>query len=846
MTLTYGKKTILLFVLLLGILLTAGVSQALISGRLELGDGTPVTVFDFDRKGQYVMTANTSVNNSFGSDSYMDTGYSNPDIFLKVCHPNLTIGQRIDLVYLTEDETKLTSVLNYPAQVTFTNTYADSFGLYNCTRVNIDLSSKNAVYPGYTHPVIIDENASETDYLSYTNQSDYIVLPMLPLFFNGSYRMGVNVIGPPKKYLFTTVDVFDASKNINPRKEPKLMTSLLNSNNSVLNSAQLSPGETLNYTGDIVGGETVVINDLLALELKQYSPCDPINESGYYIMNSSKFNYNDTCIVVKDLKNVVVNFGGEQIDGDNNQSMADDLCSVTIENSQDVTLENLRVYQYYYGICIKNSSVTLYGDGAKYNEFGAIVFDNSTATFVDISFDNIDSEIVSKDNSTIRLVKLNFSTAFLKSTFRDVVVRSVKNLPPLLNVSNMMHIDQFIQYEANGPDAYAQISFYYHEPMPNGVVTNNLSIYEYNGSYNITNVTRFDNVTNTSYVDQVQQWEGGDWKKIFTIISPSESLIIGPNQSNFSVFAPFGFSTISKGESEPGDGNDSGTTPRPQPTPQPEAGSTEGGGGTPARADYKDIINVGPLKPIIIQLDLPDNITLAQGEAGDVVFNISNLGDGKPSELIVRPLPRPGWDYTNTSVYNLEPGETRQDSFQLAPYIKEIPGKYTLVAKVYFPSVNGTAAIASDVMTVYVLPRGDLKRLRVLEYPPEIVVPPFSEQDISFLVKNIGDANLDDVEVKLEKSNCLLDIAGNNSLSVGQTNTMSYHFMFGGKSECQYNLKFYDGDELVGFVPLKFVVTNKFTKKDVAKLSFMTIFILAWTALTAFVISRRKKRILGQ
>lgn len=844
-SLKYGS---LLTALLVITLLSAGITQGLISGDMEYYGGSSATQFEFDKQGDYTQPTNESFNFSYGSDSYMDLSFTNQDVFLSVCHPNLTINQRLDVVYATEDETQLASVLRYPAHVSYTNTYLDGEGFYNCTRVNVDLSSKTAVYPGYVHPVLIYENVSAIDYNSYTNQSNYTLLPTMDLFFNGEYKLGVNVIGPPKVYEFSTVEIYDSFGRLNTRHEPQLLTSLMSANGSVHLSDRLAPGEVLPFTGDIVGGETVIVNDFLALELKEYVPCSPINESGYYIMNTSKFNHNESCIVIEELEDVVINFGGEQVDGDGeeNGSYTEDLCSVTIENSKDITLENLRVYEYYYGVCIKNSSVTLYGDGAKFNKFGAIAFENSTVTFVDISFDNVNSEIIAKNNTTVHLVELNFSSALLKSTFKDSTVRAVRELPPLLNETDMMHIDQFIQYEANGPDAYAQISFYYQEPMPNGVVTNNLSIYKYNGSHTLANVTTYDNETNITTINEVQQWQDGDWDKLFTIISPSESLIIGPNVANFSVFAPFGFSTISRGEDEPGDGDDSGQTPEPDPNPKPEAGSTQGGGGTPARTDYTDTIDVGPLKPIIIELSLPDNITLMQGEAGDVLFNITNKGESTPGELIVMPTTRPGWEFTNTSILGLNPDETRADSFQIAPYEKEIPGTYLMPVKVYFPSRNGTAAIASDIMEVHVLPRGDLKRLRVLEYPPEIVVPPFSEQDISFLMKNIGDANLEGIQVELEKSDCLLDIAGEADLQVGQTDTVSYHFMFGDKAECKYNLKFYDGEELVGFVPLNFVVTDKFTKEDIVKLSFMTIFILIWTALTAYVISRRRRRLARQ
>ncbi|MBN1175382.1 hypothetical protein JXA48_01940 [Candidatus Woesearchaeota archaeon] len=848
------KIKIFLFLSVL-LLLNISLASALISSRFVDVNGNPVDNLIYDRSNTSYNTTENNVSfvaGYYGSDSYMDDSGSNPNLFLEVCHPNLTLNDKIDLVYATEDRKKLTSVLTMLPEISSYNSYGIGNDTYQCATVDVDLSGMFALYPGHVLTHIIP-NGTVYDYNNFDSSFGTYLLPLNDLFFNGSYKVGVSIQGPPKVYYFSVVETFDQYGIPFTRSANQLMTSFLRGNGSVISTNKLTPSETFTYPGEIVGGETVYVNGLLALELKVYDPCSPINDTGYYILNSSEFSLTEDCILVNRTDNVVINFAGEVIDGDGdetNGSKVDEKCSVRIEDSQNVTLENFFVQDFYYGLCVKNSTVLVYGTGAYNNYQGAKIYLGSNVKLVDLDLMNNDSEIKSFYNSTVELVDVNFTTAHLKADIRDAMVKAVPVPPPSLqqlNIStNSRDINQYIQVSnMSVNNSYAQISFYYTDPMPNKVTVNNISIYKYNGSFYKQNDTVYI-VNGTPYLANGDMWANGNWTKLFTTISPSESLILGPMLTSFSVFAPFGYSTLSEGEDQPGDGTTAGTVPKPEPDPQPkpEAGSTQGGGGTPAKTQYRDIFEVGPLKPIVIQLDIPKNVTLMQGEAGEVIFNISNLGDGVPDILTVGPKVLNGWEHTNSTIYELLPDETRMGSFMIAPYEKQKPGTYQVPIHVWLPSDGEDVTLVKQFMDVTVIPRGDLKRIRVEEYPPEIQATPFSEQEISFNIKNIGDAPLDHIIVKLDSSNCLLDIQGNEQkIKVGSSGQVTYKFSFADKGDCDYNLKFYDGSDLIGFVPLKISVSDKFTKEELIKISIMTIIVIGWTALSVLIISRRRKQV---
>ena len=827
--------------------LIIGSAYALTNASLSYNNGSLVDYFRYDWKDSEIGDIH------YGSNSYMDYSKTNPNVWLNICHPNLNVGDKIDFVHMSENKSIIASTLNFLPQVVNTINYTGSED-YECTNIDIDFSSIYSVFPGYIYPVIVP---ADIDYArdSY-DLSEIDILTNYSFLFNGSYELGVDVIGPPKTYMITVSNVYDENQTelIDLANTYMWIMSLVNSSNETLTEKLVKPGQYLPYEGNFVGGEQVYVNGLSSLEIINYDPCTPINSSGYYIMNDTAWNLNQTCVVINNSQNIVINFVNEIIAGDGNLTLGSkklDECAVVIQNSQNIVLENFKAQKFYYGVCIKNSTTKVFGTAASYNLHGAKIEGGSIVNLVDVYFGNNESEIYSIEDSQVNLTHVNFSTADVKSNIKNIRIRSVQDPPDLPDIENIQDIAQYIEYISTQENSTATMGFYYSEPLPNNMSLGNISIYQRHGErtiHNVTNTTSYTNTTtnqtiNTTTLQEVYGWEDGNWTELDTLIAPAVATILhgNPNQgiitiTNFSVFAPLGFPNSTDTQEEPT------PEPEPQPRPKPSGGGGSGGGGTPQDIVQQEVELEANPDVIELKLELIDNnITLMQGEAGEIRFNISNEGEVYANDIIIGPEVSRGWDYTNYTISSLSAGDFALGTFQIAPYEKAVARDYYVQVRASVIRNNKTIKLVSETLKVKVLPRGDLARLRILEYPPEVLVNPFSKLDISFLTENIGDLDLPNVSIKLEPSDCILDIQGDYDLDWKETKSMKYQFSFGEKAICDYNVKFYSNDNLVGFLPIKFVVRQKTWRDEPTKTSIVLLMIIGWTVLTAGIIAKKRK-----
>ncbi len=812
------------------ILLNTTTLEAISNASFEYKNGTTVQYLRYDRENQ------TWGSHDYGSNSYADYTRVNPDIYLTLCHDNLTLWQKVNLAYASESGNLTKSILNTLPQIINYETRTNGSQNYNCSQINIDLSTKNALYPGYATPYLLTglnrtititntTTINGTNVTNTTNLTTQIIysFPNNKLFLNGSYLLDINVEAPPKTYYISTQAIYDENNNPITTTEKALVTTLMNANNTIIYEGILSPREPFAYQGTFRGGEKIYVNGIMSLELRLYDPCEPINESGYYILNQSAWNTNSTCVIIENLTNTVFNFAGEVIDGDNasNGSLRGGVCPVIIRNSQNITIEDLRTQQFNYGICIYNSTVSVFGNSTTSNLNGALISNDSRTAFYSIYFSNNNSELVSENNSKVTLDNVYFSTAHIKSSFKDAIVRAVHNPPE--NPENAIDIEQWIRYTNNSNNTWAQISFIYSEPMPNYVVADNISIFKYNGSYQLVNNT--NNATNQT--TQSWEWVGGVWTQLYTLVSPSEKLIIGPNVTNFSVFAPFGFKT----EREP--------EPEPTPKPKPQAGQKKGGGGKPASVQENKKVPIFE-SPILLNLTIPKNATAMQGEAIEIPFNITNIGNVTAENIIIKPDQFQGWEVAPAYIDELSPGETTSGTFQIAPYEKATPRNYALGIKLL---VNNDTEIMTKIIDFKVIPRGNLSRLQVLEYPPIINFEPGEEQEVSFLVQNIGDNDIKNITIETYDNSCLAEIKGSQEVKRGETKIITYDFKAKQAGSCHYNIKFYDeNNQLVGFVPVMIKIQTENKRTELIKKSILIIILFLWTLLSIYVISRRRNK----
>lgn len=821
-----------IFVLVILMLIVPALS---FQANLSYKNGTQVDQIFYDRAGQIVGS------NTYGSDSYMDHSYTTPNIFINVCHPNLTIGQQIDLVYSSINDSLLFSALHYRPQVHSLFEKTINGTLMNCTTMDVSLAATKTLFPGYLTPILIPKN-STYNWTNY-NSSEVEKLETLPTFLNGSFKVGINVAGPPKKYLITPSKAYDQSGQEITKNSRELLLSLVDANNISRKEKRLALGESMAYTQDIVGGEKVYINDILSLKIKLYNPCDSINGSGYYVMNGSVYNQNTTCINIDNSTNLVINFADEIITGDGNLSgsKSNNTCAVTIKNSDHVTIENLKTANYYYGVCVENSSVTVFGTGSTANIRGAKVDKNSVVNFVDLLLTNEESEIVSQNDSIVNFYSVNVTTAMLDSTFKNVIVKEVKTLPEPLDKPGLVNISQFVEYIRNANNSYAQMSFHYTDPLPNEGAIDNVTIYEYSRGKTIyTTETLINQTDNSTYNITRKNITSGNWSPVFTLVSPSQKLIIGPNKTSFSIFAPYTNKAQPVPKPKP--------TPTPTPTPVPQSGESSGSGGTPTAPQFTEV-GEAVEKPLVLNLSVPKNLTFMQGEVGQINFTIKNNGDGDSGKLVISPQTRRGWDFSNQTVESLSPEDSYAGNVMIAPYEKELPGNYLVPVTIHIYDKNkNLVKLLSEVVQIKVTPRASLKRLKILEYPPEIIYRPHSELDVSLLVKNIGDFDLKNVKPVLEDSPCVKKIIGSSStLKKGDLSDLKYTFVFASGDSCYTNIKFYSNDELIGFLPLhlegdKKTPSLEFPKARTYKIVIWMIIFIGWSLLTILVIERKVRR----
>ncbi len=825
------KRVVILMVILLISIIQIQISFAVSNVSVHFQNGTEVSYLSYERDNQSWGT------HPYGSNSYADYTVINPDVLMTICHDNLTLWQKFDLAYTSESGNITKSILNILPQTSSYTNYSSNSSSYNCSEVNIDISSMNALYPGYATPYLYTglydittinttTTINGTNVTNHTNISTPIAysFPDDKIFLNGSYLLAINVEAPPKTYYISTQEIYDEDGIPITTNARRLVTTLVDNNDTIISENTLAPQESFSYTGTFSGGEKIYVNGIMSLELKIYDPCSPINESGYYILNQSSWNTNSSCIIIENLTNIVFNFAGEVIDGDNstNGSLAPDNCPIIIRNSDNITIEDLRTQQYLYGICVYNSSVRVFGNSSTSNSQGALVQNDSSASFYSIYFSNNDSEIVAADNSKVTLDDVSFTSAEISAEFKDAIVKAVNDPPEA--PGNAIDIDQWIHFLNNSFDTWAQISFVYSEPLPNYVVANNISIFKYNGTY-ITNSST-SNITNVTTT--WSGWVNGTWLQLYTLVSPSENLIIGPNVTNFSVFAPFGFETEPEPEPEP----------EPTPDPKPQAGSKRGSGGKLADVqENKDV----PIfaEPIKLKLYLPDNATAMQGEAISIPFNLSNVGNVTATDIVISPEQFQGWDVSPKYIDSLTPGKNISGTFEIAPFEKATPRSYLLEVDTL---VLNDTKIRSDLMHIIVTPRGNLSRIRVLEYPPVIEMEPDSTETVSFLVENIGDGKVTDVFVEVYDNACLAGIEGANTIDKGETKVISYKFTSKSSGDCNYNIKFYDDGKLVGFVPVRVKVVAKESGSDLVKRSLLLVLLALWTLLTIYIISKKRNR----
>lgn len=734
--------------------------------------------------------------NILGSFSYKDNSLKNKNAFLFICNINESfLNNLVDFLYSSESGNITISLLSLLPIIY--NITSD-----NCSLIDIDISAFKALYPSVPFVAIYREffneskNASEIKRIFFKKMENSMLL--------GNYSLGVDIDDILKETYLTVEKIVDENNETIDARGRHLIMSIVD-NNVSLKESIAAPYERVTFKYMFKANETVFVNGIPSLRVRAIEPCSIVNETGfYYVINRSEWNKNDTCLIVENTKNIVIDFANKTLDGDKNESgsLRKDVCGVIIRNVENISLKDVRVQEFYRGVCIINSSnIKIFGTSSQENIDG-VYSENSTFKIHNIKIVNENSEIVLKNRSIAILSSIFFKNATLSGEYGSVIIKSVAIPPP--DPENLYNISQWINVSKLEEDfAYIKnITFHFEFPNPSKVLPKEIhkieGILEKNTWINVTREK-----LNNTFVDMNK-------KIIFSLI----------NLTNFSIFAPYG-EKVNITEPEP--------VPQPTPVPQPQPTPSE----VPGREEIA--------KPPKINLTLINkSIILQQGEIGKVYFNITNIGEGNVRDIRVLPFVRRGWNNSFVDIELLKPNETKIDNFLISIYENEIPGTYHIPVYAILKSNNAT--LDMELLEVIVIPRKRIAKLSILEFTPFLSLPEHSKVNVAMLVKNTGDFNLTNIKLIIRNGEkCVERTEGNYSINVGEESSLIFSlYTKGAKNICETVFVLESNEGIVAIYPVIIEIKEYLVGRGVFYIIRVTPFILIiWTIL---VIRRFRKR----
>lgn len=775
-------------------------SSATINASLIYANGSNFTVLEFDR-----------YNSTLNSMSYKDNSILNANAYLKVCSDDSSeiLNKYMTLAYASQSGNISINILNLYLRIS----HIDSS---NCSYPDVDISSYLAWFPGRPTLLISDTlsfnsthnttNLTIIDNASYNHSVNYTSLN-LSVLFDGNYSVGVSVNDVDGTTSFTVTEYHDSNLTIINNSNGFMVMSLVDSNETVIEEQLVSGFSSTPFNHSFIGGEKLYINGMVALVVKILEPCDTVNESGYYLLNSSAWNEVDDCIIIN-ASDVTVNFANQTVDGDGNLSKIPYKCAVKVLNASRASLLDVRASDYYQGICVYNSDeISLSGTSSQINEIGIYLYNSTNVTVRDFVLANNNSEFQSEGGSTAFLTHIRCSSANFSLDSRDVVVKTVSNPPE--DIPGFTNILQWLYLNKTEIESWANIKFKYSLPLPNDILLSSVFTWKHNGTY-----------INGS-------WQNGNWSFIgSSMIDPVNQYFLTGNISDFSVFAPMGEQVTPNGTIN---GTGIGTG----------GGTDSGEGGIPPPPERRTTTT--QIMPIPPQLDLvleDDSITLQQGDSIGIKFNLTNLGIISLSTVSVSGEVRKGWDFTGAAYDILSSLESKQGEVLLKVYDNEIPGTYVVAVRA--KTENYTLDI--EYLTVHVVPREKLPQLTIIEAATALMLFEHETQEYQMLVKNTGDFDLSNITAELLNCECVKNFSSERDydLNISKQDTLKFKVTVGGMGKCNCVLVLNSNEyETLAFSPL--LIDIKPSAPALPQI--LPFLVLIWTLITAYVLWKRYRGI---
>ena len=744
-----------------------------------------------------------------GSESFTDDSIVNPDASLRICEdgPDSEINELSDnlvqLFYTSYSGNLTQPLLSQEPQVQPHYINHDE----GCAEVDIDISPFDAKYPGY-----LEAGNREID-------GDYNETVPVEHKFHGNYTKVVHIdprADDDEASFFIDVTGFsEEGHEISSGRDSAILsitreidgteTSL---SENYVNTYDTQAIEDISFRG----GERLYINDMFTLETEIHDECTDISgREEYHLLNTSQQDQEEECVVASDLEQSTLDLGGNRISGDNNRSMEEYTCAVTIKDSENVTVMNPNIDRYDSGICIEDSEdITVVGAGdpevsgiVEINQ-GMVVRNSTTVTGNLRIIDENNRIIESRENSTASLVDVRTQSfdgeTKVSGEFRDADLRSVEEAP------------EPPEHPEEGNE-YVPLNHYLNvtETSEDGEIRE-LGFRYGDIEENIEPVTLFQQRIEENEEDLENI-------NLDTLIDAEDNFMYTEEHiDEFSIFGAFGEYV----EADPNGDQDAPGVPDPDPTPEPtpDPGVPEDGEAPPGIFDVNLTL-------------LEEEVTLEQGASGEIPFEIENLAENHPEDLVVQADVMQGWDTAPTYIDEMEPLETVEDSFLLEVYENEVVGSYTVeVAAMHAPTES---TLDVELLEVEVELREELRAAEVLEAPTFIDMEAGETEEIGLLIENTGDYHLEDIDLSFRNAEeCIVDVEGTGSVERGETENIFYEIEATGEAgECSAVMVLEDAGEVVGFNPVQINIEET-DIPSVPDIPVMLIVLVLWTILTVY------------
>ncbi len=272
--------------------------------------------------------------------------------------------------------------------------------------------------------------------------------------------------------------------------------------------------------------------------------------------------------------------------------------------------------------------------------------------------------------------------------------------------------------------------------------------------------------------------------------------------------------------------------PKPEPQPQPEPEPEPEPEPQPEPKPKIELV----LTPI------NDTYTVEQGQTFPTFFWIENIGNATATNIKIEPkIPGTGWNFSQTLVSELKPGEkvNRTLMFSTSDDIK--PGVYVIPVSAIVE--NETADIA--YITIEVKEQKNKAKIMILESPPEVEINPNSNLTIPIYLKNIGKKDLHEITARIENAENCLSIIKSDKIDMNISKEGSLNLFVKSKEgpkECTSLLIISSKENAYAFAPIKLIV-----KPEPPLIPFKgqltPIITLVWTLMLIIYTIIRKRKI---